>query len=533
MKTKKFSIALKGILCVFLLCFPLLAEQKAKTQVFNPREKFAVKELKDDFRLLRTALEEGHGGLYRYTPKQELDQQFETILGKLTQPLTAKEFLLRLAPLIANINDGHTGLILSSPHVNYLKKQPIFFPFKLKFIKKGGGTPNPFTVSQMPFFRSFISKVCRKNKVSLGISKKRAYLFRNYSEHTNLVMGGEVISINGQPISTIIEKMLPILSSDGHIESSKYRRLESSSYFSRTYTILFGRTREYSIVYQPPGTKDVKTIKSKGLTQDQLNAEFEKRYPEAAKDKPPIELEYKGNIPVLTVRTFGGGYKKAGISYPEFIKNAFTQFHEKNIKNLVIDLRGNGGGRDEYGKILFAYLIDSPFQYYKHLEVKQNKHSFWPYTNVPEGEKELAASIKKNNRGTYDVDVSKHPNLGIQQPLKPTFKGNVFILIDGRSFSATGECTSLIHFYKKARFVGEECGAGYYGNTSGFMVLLTLPNTRLRIRIPMVKYAMAVSGYPPDRGIIPDYPVVPKMSDLLNGRDTEMEFVLKLIKEKL
>jgi C-terminal processing protease CtpA/Prc len=495
MKTKELSIALKGILCVFLLCFPLLAEQEAKTQDFNPGKKFAVKELKNDFRLLRTALEEGHGGLYRYTPKQELDQQFETVLSKLTQPLTAREFLLHLAPLIANINDGHTGLILSSSHVDYLKKQPIFFPFKLKFIKK------------------------------------KAYLFRNYSQHTNLVMGGEVISINGQPISTIIEKMLPILSSDGHIESSKYRRLESTSYFGRTYIILFGITSEYSLVYQPPGTKDVKTIKCKGLTQDQLNAAFEKRYPEAAKNKPPIELEYKGNIPILTIRTFGGGYKKAGISYAEFLKNAFNQFYEKNIKNLVIDLRDNGGGRDEYGKILFAYLMDSPFKYYKHLEVKQNKHSFWPHTNMPEGEKELASSIKKNNRGTYDVEVSKHPNLGIQQPLKPTFKGNVFVLINGRSFSATGECTSLIHFYKKARFVGEECGAGYYGNTSGFVPTLTLPNTRLRIRIPLVKYTMAVSGYPPDRGIIPDYPVVPQMSDLLNGGDTEMEFVLELIKK--
>ena len=38
--------------------------------------------------------------------------------------------------------------------------------------KKGGGTPNPFTVRQMPFFPGFNSKVCRKNKVSEGISKK-------------------------------------------------------------------------------------------------------------------------------------------------------------------------------------------------------------------------------------------------------------------------------------------------------------------------------------------------------------------------
>jgi hypothetical protein len=40
------------------------------------------------------------------------------------------------------------------------------------FFKKGGGTPNLFTVRLMPFFRGFISKVCRKNKVSEGNSKK-------------------------------------------------------------------------------------------------------------------------------------------------------------------------------------------------------------------------------------------------------------------------------------------------------------------------------------------------------------------------
>ena len=40
------------------------------------------------------------------------------------------------------------------------------------FSKKGIGDPNPFTVSQMPFFRGFISKFCGKNKVSEGISKK-------------------------------------------------------------------------------------------------------------------------------------------------------------------------------------------------------------------------------------------------------------------------------------------------------------------------------------------------------------------------
>jgi hypothetical protein len=87
-----------------------------------------------------------------------------------------------------------------------------------------------------------------------------------------------------------------------------------------------------------------------------------------------------------------------------------------------------------------------------------------------------------------------------------------------------------MHFYKKALFVGEECGAGYYGNTSGLMPTLTLPLTKLRIRIPMVRYHMAVSGYGyPDRGIIPDYPFTRTIQDHLKGKDTEMEYVFALI----
>jgi len=42
---------------------------------------------------------------------------------------------------------------------------------------------------------------------------------------------------------------------------------------------------------------------------------------------------------------------------------------------------------------------------------------------------------------------------------------------------------------------------------------------------------MAVSGYPPDRGIIPDYPFSPKIQDLLSGKDAEMDYVIELIKK--
>ena len=40
---------------------------------------------------------------------------------------------------------------------------------------------------------------------------------------------------------------------------------------------------------------------------------------------------------------------------------------------------------------------------------------------------------------------------------------------------------------------------------------------------------MAVKNYPKDRGIIPDYPFSPDIKDIVNGKDSEMEYLIKLI----
>ena len=194
-------------------------------------------------------------------------------------------------------------------------------------------------------------------------------------------------------------------------------------------------------------------------------------------------------------------------------------------------MRGNGGGRDEYGKLLFAHVMDRPFLYYWALETKKDRYDLFRFTNEPGKDKEeLAQQVKKNVRGWFDV--LGHPNVGLQKPQEPRFTGRIAILVDGLSFSATGETTSLFHFYKKAVFFWEECGSGYYGNTSGFMVMATLPNTRIQIRILLILYTMAVDNYPKHRGIVPDVPVTPTIEDLLAGRDPVMERALSFLEKK-
>ena len=64
----------------------------------------------------------------------------------------------------------------------------------------------------------------------------------------------------------------------------------------------------------------------------------------------------------------------------------------------------------------------------------------------------------------------------------------------------------------------------------GMVPEITLPNTKIRAAIPLMKYVMAVKDYQfKDHGLFPNYNVVPKIADKINGNDLELEFAKKLI----
>jgi len=486
------------LLITVLLLVMGLAADAAQTkkdepdQAYDPERKWSVEELKEDLSVLRYSLEEGHAGLYRYSTKMEMDGLFDDAARALTKPLTELEFMRCVAPLIAAVHCGHTRSRFSEAFAANMEKRPVYFPLGLKFMGR------------------------------------KAYLLRNLSDNPDLPMGGEVLSVNGLAMSEIIDRMQAIIPSDGRIETSKFRRMEIPRSFNVFYTILFGLTETYTLEVQPLHEKAVKNLAVAGMTLADIQRQYEERYPELAKEPPPISFDDRNGIPVLTIRTFGGqDYAQAKIAYPGFLVKTFKELNERNARSLIIDLRNNGGGDDAFGKILFAHLIDKPFMYYAALEIKKKEFEFLKYADIPpERQKQQQGLLKENARGWYDV--LSHPNVGLQKPIEPVFKEQVYVLINGGSFSASGETTSPMHYHRKAVFIGEECGAGYYGNNSGGMPIVTLPHTKIRVTVPLIRYTMAVDGYPDDRGIIPEYPVEPKIEDLLANRDTVLEFALEL-----
>ena len=79
---------------------------------------------------------------------------------------------------------------------------------------------------------------------------------------------------------------------------------------------------------------------------------------------------------------------------------------------------------------------------------------------------------------------------------------------------------------------GEETGGGWYGNSGILIPEITLPHTHLRVRLPFFRIVQYQHIANKGTGVIPDVYVGPDWRDILNGTDTKIEAVKKIIEEE-
>lgn len=469
------------------LAWLILAPGSAGAEMTN---KFEPGQLREDFQIVRQSLEEGHPGLYRQTKKIELDRVFDNAEKSLNHPMDFYEFYRLMAPTIAAIKCGHAGVGLP-PDVRKETELTPWLPFDVKVLES------------------------------------KAYIFRDYAKDGTLA-GKEILAINGVPAARIISTMLAASMKDGDVQTSRQRDISGD--FASNLIVLLGLKVPYEVTLAGSGTNQTENVQVAGLKHDELAKMSKKLYPQdqASKDFADLTFLDGGKIAHLTYSSFGTTVEES----EAFMKRSFEAIQSKGSKALILDVRGNGGGEDQLGKLLFSHLVDAPFMYYDDLIINKMSFSFAKYTDphrnliVPEGLAERRADGK--------IHMVQYDNIGLQQPSKPAFTGPVYILIDGGCLSTTAEFLTEVHTHHRATFIGEESSGCYYGPTSGDVVKIILPNTKLAIFIPLVSYYMAVGGHhehDPARGIIPDFPVQHTITDKLAGVDRELALALELARE--
>lgn len=313
------------------------------------------------------------------------------------------------------------------------------------------------------------------------------------SSGKSLPPGTEIVTIDHQPINKLKEQLFKYLPSDGKIETKKSITLTEGG-FNFIYNWVNGEKDIFTVSY----------LKDGKLQTTVLNADVAENIDclNNGSSGKNLQIEYKKNhIALLTIKTFSSArLNGAKEDFRGFLQSAFKEINSRKVKSLIIDLRDNSGGDDIFGTLLYSYLANKPFKYF--------------------------ASVASTTRELTERDI---PGLAIQQPNENNFKGMVFFLTNGRSFSTTADVCAIAKSNGRGEFIGEETGGGYNGNTSGEIDKIILPNTKIIVSIPKLRYISAVKKTKyKDRGTIPDYIIVPSINDYLQHKDVQMEFVLKL-----
>jgi C-terminal processing protease CtpA/Prc len=457
----RFKLVLSGLLVSLVSC------------TYAQNHFMPVEAQLEDLQQLKSNFEKFHAGLYKHTSKDSIDLVFQQANDRVEERSTI-DFYGEITWLLNKVKCGHTRSNAPQNVVSDFQSDHLFLPISVKYLGE----------------RMIVNQVL--------------------SNEGDLKKGEEILSINDNPTPEINAAIFSHHSSDGQIKTGKYRQTER--FFNYYYQLYMDRNAQRFKLRIRGLDGDIRTVTITGEDWETLD-----RLEPARDARPLLSLKFEDNYALLDIRTFGSGsINRGGQEYYDFLEQSFAEIKNKRTKNLILDLRGNGGGDDNYGATLVSYFAKKAFRYFERIEV----------TNAYAG---YGSVERKNGRNL----MTSHKGLDVWQPKKNKFEGNVYVLTDGWSFSTCADVATVLHHHKWATFIGEETGGGYDGNTSGNSRSLTLSNSNIRVNLPMWNYTTANLGHKfPHRGVIPDYPVFQTQQEFISNEDAAMAKALKLIFSK-
>jgi hypothetical protein len=490
---------------IFPFIFICLLASCAASKQYNPDRKFSRKELQNDYTLLRNILEQKHPSLYWYTPKDSMNFYFDSLYNNIPDSMTELQFGWKiLAPLTEKIRCGHTTFSMSKDWGKYIRNRTIpAFPL---FMKVWGDT------------MIVTANLHRKDSV--------------------IKPGTLITSINNISNRQLIQQMFQYLPADGYAENVNYIRLSSNfPYFHRN---IYGIYKNYKVgfidsaglekqmivpVWMPP--RDTSKIKKQEPVEKISRRKLKKERRENARS---MLIDSSINTAVITLNTFNSG---GGRRLRSFIKSSFKKIRKQEIKNLIIDLRNNGGGEINMSSLFTKYIRNSKF--------KMTDTAFAVSKTLAPYTKYIRQGFI-TNLGLFfltrkkKLDDNYHFGFYERKTYRPKtknhFNGKVYVLINGPTFSASTLFCNLIKGQQNVTLVGEEAGGGWHGNNGIMIPDIVLPVTKLRVRLPLFRIVQYNHVAKDGRGVPPDIYIPPIADAVKQGLDRKMIIVKEMIKQE-
>lgn len=480
----------------------MFAQAQSADSVRKQNWRHAPAKLQADWDSLKTLLTETHTDLRAYVSEAELEFLYERVERAIEDSMTSKTFFKLVNPIFIALKDVHSRIWLPRLYNDYAMQGGYYLPINVRFLAE------------------------------------KTYIF--FDRDSLIPKGSELLTINGFSADFIRDSLAGQTYTDGDNRGTRLRLLEESFY---TQLPLFFRIDSLNLlrIIRPGQTNDT-VIQVKGIQRLPTGPPPSKR----KRVRPPkpdwqktFDFQYLAgdSVGLMKINSFSrGSYAR----YTRFLRKSFKALNQQETPYLVIDLRGNKGGYISRGPILMNYLTDKEYLYVANSIVKaspgfRNKikeNFFWPGLSIPLLAPVLSDELVsgwKNPTGVLDTVA--------WEPIKPRgkrkrYQGEIFLLTDGLSISNSSLVRSAFSQYKMGLVVGLPCGGsanGTFGNSIDFQ----LPHTGLAGRLSTMRINSFEADYAYDpQPMEPDYRVPYLLPDLLDDTDTQVQFILELIRNR-
>ncbi len=467
-----------------------------------PTTPLTRQQMRQDIAYLDKKLEKIYPGLGYYNSRETYDNYRDSLVAQLPDSLSNRAFFRRVAPLVNSQKDGH-----------------------LSFYQ-----PKNITDANTPYLPFVVREVAGKY-----------FIAYNGSIDSTLRRGSELLAIAGQPMRDLHELLADNFraGADADIPTGRYQRTLVA--FPFRYAEWFGAKDSLLVRYVAFDSSRVSsgdTLEKYVLSQSKRtsNKILSTRYSEekgGSKNLSLAKLDSNAKGVVMSITSFAK-YKKwdpLNLKFKRKLRRNFKEIKKLGTENLVIDLRGNGGGAIINSARLLTYLLPEPFSVFRESTLKPG--AVFPYVMM---------DMSPIRPIVFFLTYRRDPATGLwrsrdkkKKDYKPNerygYRGNLYFLVSGATFSASVSVLAHARNQGVGTLVGDSPGGAYWGDFAARFKIISLPNSKIRVRIPLKTMYHDVKPQD-DHEIKPDFPVSRTYKDIVTpNRDYGLEYVKALIRK--
>lgn len=410
----------------------------------SPSGLLSPEQAKFDIGALFYTISEVHPNMYSVAGQISLLSAINRASESITDSISVEELYKIAAPIVAMIGDGHTNL---------------FFPAN-----------------------SVFKRDTKRLPVWMHVESDRTITV-DRSLDSIMPCGAKVLKINGKATDQIIDELMQYVS--GETEHFRLSRLDDL----RPLLHVSMPADSYEIEYVAPGSTETRSYTFPALTPP----EYMSRVPAPKNDNNSGEpytfrIDESEQVGIMDFRSFENQDKMK-----TFADSMFTTLRKRGIRDLIIDIRENGGGASTVGDILLQYFTPKPF-----IQMEKVLIRITPTTRRLMWYGDMTAGIY------YHVT----PEDKFHKPLSREegfYDGKVWLLTSNKTFSSAGSFAWAAQVFGASTLVGETTGGMNvaYGDVLGY----NLPVSGITCGISYKRFWKHNADENDIHGAIPEYQV--------------------------